>query len=113
LVETFHKAISKDETDREECISWAAYHASSCKVEVTCASISQLMPLFNEHTATVAMVKDGIAVQAKAIQFLNLGQTPVIAFYAPLFALTKLVQCKWPDTHGEEKLVATMGGLHI
>jgi len=71
------------------------------------------MPLFKEHTATAAMVKDGIAVQTKVIQFLNPGQTLVIAFYAPLFALAKLVQWKWPDTHGEEKLVAMMGGLHI
>ena len=49
------EAISKDEFDREERISWAAYHALSCKAEVTCTSISQLMPLFNEHATSAAM----------------------------------------------------------
>ena len=52
-------------------------------------------------------------MQTKAIQFLNPGQIPVIAFDAPLFALAKLVQWKWPDIHGEDKCVAMMGGLHI
>ena len=68
------EALSKDKIDREERISWAAYHALSCKVEVNCTSISQLMPLFNEHAASAAMVKHGITVQTKAIQFLNPGQ---------------------------------------
>ena len=107
------EAISKEELDKEERISWAAYHALSSKSEVTCASISQLMPLFYEHAASAAMVKHGITVQTKAMHFLNPGQIPVIAFDTPLFALAKLVQWKWPDMHGEDKCVAMMGGLHI
>ena len=107
------EVISNDEMDEEERVSWAAYHASKCKTEVTCTSLSQLLPLFNEHAASAAMVKHGIAVQTKAIQFLNPGQIPVIAFDAPLFALAKLVQWKWPDMHGEDKCVVMMGGLHI
>lgn len=71
------------------------------KFKVTCTSITQLMPLFNKHAASAAMVKHGITVQTKAIRFLNPGQIPVIAFDAPLFAIAKLVQWKWPDTHGE------------
>ena len=71
------------------------------------------MPLFYEHAASAAIVKHGITVQTKAIQFLNPGQIPVIAFDAPLFALAKFVQWKWPDMHGEDKCVAMMGGLHI
>jgi len=107
------EALSKTKTDGEESISWAAYHASSCKVEVNCSSISQLMPLFNEHAASAAMIKHGISVQTEAIQFLNPGQIPVIAFDAPLFAIAKLVQWNWPDKYGENKCVAMMGGLHI
>ena len=71
------------------------------------------MSLFYEYAASAAMVKHGITVQTKAIHFLNPGQIPVIAFDAPLFALAKLVQWKWPDMHGEDKCVAMMGGLHI
>ena len=36
-----------------------------------------------------------------------------MAFHAPLFALAKSVQWKWPDTHWEEKFIAMFGGLHI
>ena len=38
---------------------------------------------------------------------------PVMTFDAPLFALAKFIQWKWPDTHGEDKFVAMLGGLHI
>ena len=58
-------------------------------------------------------MKHGITVQRKAIQYLNPGQIPVTIFDAPLFAIAKLVQWKWPETHGEEKHVVMMGGLHI
>jgi len=83
------EALSKDEIVREEWIPWAAYHASSCKVSVNWTSISQLMPLFNEHPASAAMVKHGITVQTNAIQFLNPGQIPVITFDAPLFEMAR------------------------
>jgi len=36
-----------------------------------------------------------------------------MAFDAPLFALAKFVQWKWPETHGENKFIAIFGGLHI
>jgi len=36
-----------------------------------------------------------------------------MTFDAPLFALAKLIQWKWPDTYGENKFVAIFGGLHI
>ena len=31
----------------------------------------------------------------------------------PLFALSKYVQWRWPETHGERKFVVMFGGLHI
>ena len=40
-------------------------------------------------------------------------QSSVTAVDAPLYALAKLVQWKWPNTHGEDKNVVMMGGLHI
>ncbi len=59
------------------------------------------------------MVKHGMTVQMKATQHLNPGQIPITAFGAPLFTLAKLVQWKWPDTHGESKHVVMIGGLHV
>ncbi len=58
------------------------------------------------------MVKYGMTVQKQAIEFLNPGQIPVTTFDQPLFALAKIVQWKWPETHGEEVHVVMLGGLH-
>ena len=46
------------------------------------------------------------------MEYLNPGQIPVTTFDQPLFALAKFVQWKWPDTHGENKQVVMLGGLH-
>ena len=59
------------------------------------------------------MVKHGMGVQRQVIDYLNLGQIPVTTFDQPLFALAKLVQWKWPATHGESVHVIMLGGLHI
>ena len=45
------------------------------------------------------MIKHGITVLQRATEFLNPGQIPVMAFDAPLFALAKFVQWKWPETY--------------
>ena len=105
--------IAQKEVEKGDSIAWAAYHASHCDVDTSCPSLTQLMPLFYEKAATAAMVKHGMTVQREATQFFNPGQIPVTAFDAPLFALAKLVQWKWPNTHGEGKHVVMMGGLHI
>ena len=41
------------------------------------------------------------------------GQTPVVTFDQPLFALAKQIQWKWPQEYGEQKFVVVFGGLHI
>lgn len=52
-------------------------------------------------------------VLRQAITFLNPNQVPVITVDRPLFALAKLVQWKWPVSHGEQTYVVMLGGLHI
>ena len=44
---------------------------------------------------------------------LNPGQTPVVAFDQPLYAIAKQIQWNWPNLYGEDKLVIMFGGLHI
>ena len=78
-----------------------------------CTTLTQLLPLFYDKAATPAMIKHGINVLRSATEFLNPGQIPVMAFNAPLFALAKFVQWKWPETHGENKFIAMFDGLHI
>ena len=100
--------------EKGDAVSWASYHASNQIIcEDTPTTLTQVMPLFYEKSASAAMVKHGMDVQRQATEFLNPGQIPVTAVFAPVFALAKLVQWKWPNTHGEDKYVVMMGGLHI
>ena len=65
-------------------ISWAAYHASHLS-PVNCGVIcpTPLLPLFLESAHTVAMIKHSFGVVKSAVEHLNPGQTPVIAFDQP------------------------------
>lgn len=95
-----------------DTVTWAAYHASTQTEEHPPVSTA-LLPLFYEKAATPAMVKHGMDVLRQAITFLNPNQVPVITVDQPLFALGKLVQWKWPASHGEQAYVVMLGGLHI
>ncbi len=106
--------LKKDEVDRGDTVAWSAFHASTQDASADVHStLTQLLPLFHEKAATAAMIKHGMNVLRWATSFLNPGQIPVIAFDAPLYALAKFTQWNWPETHGEEKFIAMMGGLHI
>jgi hypothetical protein len=60
------------------------------------------------------MVMHGMDVIRQAVTFLNPGQeVPIITVDQPLFALAKMIQWKWPDSHGEQAYVVMLGGLHI
>ena len=59
------------------------------------------------------MIKHSFCVIKSAVEHLNPGQTPVIAFDQPLYALAKQIQWKWPNDYGEDKFVVMFGGLHI
>ena len=106
--------MEKEELDKDDILSWSAYHASLQNIssEVQPA-LTQLLPIFQEKAATAAMIKHGMDVLREATQFLNPGQIPVVALDAPLYALAKYIQWNWPQTHGEDKYVAMLGGLHI
>lgn len=105
--------LEKDEIATDDKITWAAHHSAKQSVSGDPPVISALLPLFYEKAATPAMIKHGMDVLKRAIHFLNPNQIPVIALDQPLFALAKMVQWKWPATHGEEKYVVMFGGLHL
>ena len=52
-------------------------------------------------------------VVKNAVENLNTGQTPVLTFDQPLYALAKQIQWKWPEKYGEDQFVVMFGGLHI
>lgn len=88
-------------------LSWSAYHASNASSHVA------VLPLFEESSNSVSMIKHSIDVVIEAIQFLNPGQIPVITMEQPLYAIAKTIQWNWPSVYGENRLVIVMGGLHI
>ena len=95
-------------------VSWAAYHASQQDSEIPpTITPTALLPLFQESAHTVAMIRHSMNVVMSAVTHLNPGQTPVITFDQPLFALAKQIQWKWPNQYGDDKLVVMFGGLHI
>ena len=104
--------LEKELLMREDTLVWGAYHASHQPPLQDPPALRALLPLFYEKSATPAMVKHGMDVQKQAIEHLNPGQIPVTCFDQPLFALAKLVQWKWPTTHGESLYVVMLGGLH-
>ena len=88
--------LMKRTLEREECISWAAFHASIQTKLIYPSALIALLPLFYEQVASIAMVKHGMDIQKDITNYLYPGQTPVITFDQPLCALGKYVQWKWP-----------------
>ena len=98
---------------KEQCVSWAAFHASSASDPLDPLVINCLLPLFREKAATLSMVKHGMNIQQQLNSHLKPGQIPITTFDQPLYALAKTVQWCWPESHGEKKHVVMFGGLHI
>ena len=100
--------LEKYEIEKGDTVAWSA-----SMLDVTADlpnTLTQLLTPFYENAAAAAMVKHGMNVLRVAAEFLN---PPVVAFDAPLYAITKFTQWKWCDTHGEEKFIVIFSGLHI
>ena len=104
--------LERGELTRGDSIAWAAYHSSMQPPVDTFPVICTLLPLFQEKSATPTMIKHGMDVVRQEVEYLNPEQVSVTTFDQPLFALTKFVQLKWPETHGEKVHVVMLGGLH-
>ena len=97
----------------KDFISWAAYHASCQPSLHLPVADSFLLPLLLENAHSPALVKHVMGLIKSTVEYLNPTQKPVIAADQPLYALAKEMQWTWPDTHGEQKCVLMLGGLHI
>ena len=101
-------------TDRVfEKTSWTAYRASIKEPYEAIITPTALLTLFHESAHTVAMIRHSKDVVRNATESLNPGKAPVLGFDQPLHALAKRIRWKWPETHGENKLVVVFGGLHV
>jgi hypothetical protein len=94
-------------------VSWAAFRSEVTDNEPNPIAIMSLLPLFRHNANSAAMIRHCLSTVQLAIAKLNPGQTPVVTFDQPLFALAKQIQWHWPNLYGEDKLVIMMGGLHI
>ncbi|KAL8561604.1 hypothetical protein ACOMHN_024839 [Nucella lapillus] len=98
----------------DDVITWSGYNsmlASDDSVKPP-AEIG-VYPLFPEKAASASSMKHAMELTMQATEFLNKGQISVLGADQPLYALIKLIQWQYPDTLGEDKLVAMMGALHI
>ena len=94
-------------------LSFVAYHTQKAESGSDTPWNIGLTPMFDEKAATAAMMRHGMSVISHTIKKLNPDQIPVICGDQPLFALMKQIQWQFPETFGEDKIVITLGGLHL
>ena len=81
-----------------------------CHRKEATSRFTALLPVWRDDSKSAAIIKHSLDVVKDAVAYLNPGQTPVVAFDQPLFALAKKIQWHHPDTYGQ--LVTMMGLLH-
>ena len=75
-------------------------------------SLAALLPLFEEQSNSLAMIRHSMNIMKASVDMLNPGQTLVVTFDQALYAIAKQIQWKWSDLYGD-KFVIMFGGLHI
>ena len=94
-------------------LSWSAYNAKYATNINIITSISSMLPMFKEDSHSVSLMTHAMQLIDKVTNFLNPGQTPVLVFDQPLYAIAKTIQWNMPDRFGENKFVIMLEGLHI
>ena len=105
--------VFKEDLDKDDAISWAAYRASKTSPSTYEPAVIALLPMFLENAHSLGMILHAMNVVQSVVCHVNNAQTPVIAVDQPLFALAKQIQWKLVNSHGEDKFVVMFGGLHI
>ena len=70
--------------DSDSNISWVAYHASHQTAQDSPPTLGTMLPLFNEDSKSVAMIRHSMDVIKQVVQKLNPDQVPVITLDQPL-----------------------------
>ena len=66
------------------------------------------------HVAhSVAMIYHAMNAVKAVVTHLHPEQVPVIVADQPLYSLAKKLQWNFPATHGEDKYVVFLGGMHV
>ena len=73
-------------------ISWSGFHADQESDKDVLPILTALLPLFEEPSKSVAMIRHSMNMIKASVDRLNPGQIPVIAFDQPLYAIAKQIQ---------------------
>ena len=104
---------SKTTLEKADFLSWGAFQTCHQPRTAHIPAVISLLSMFYKNAHSIAMIPQVINMIKAGVNDVNSGQIPVITLDQPLFALRKLIQWNWPSTHGEEKLILMLGGLHI
>ena len=112
-LENAKKLLSKEEIQKNDNVSWAAYRATQTSLSSHEPAIISLLPMFTENAHSLAMIAHSMRVIRAAVAHVNPSQTPVIAVDQPLFALAKEIQWRLGGVYDEDRFVFMLGGLHV
>ena len=106
------RLVVKDESEERENISWAAHNASKDSSLTQQADQSAMLPMWRDSSKCPAMIRHAMNKILEATEYLNPGQTAVVAMDQPLYAIGKKIQWHNPNGFGKD-FVLMMGPLHI
>lgn len=99
--------------EKEEWISWAAYHAVHSQLP-SFRTRSHMLPLLTESSNSPTTMFHSMKIICFITENLNPGQTPVMVVDQPLFTLAKRLQWKFNDTYiAEDRFLVMLGAMHI
>jgi len=106
-------AVRTKDAETSTDISWAAYHAKHTQARNDFADLSALLPMWRDASKSPAMIKHALMVIARAVEFLNPGQTPVVTFDQPLYAIAKGLQWHYRNQCDKNHFVIMLGPLQF
>lgn len=75
--------------------------------------INAIMPMINTPVHTLETQYHIMSINKKTTNFLNESQTPIDVCDQPVYALTRIIQWKYPHEFGLGHYFSLLGGLHI
>ena len=101
MVNSRRTTIVLNASEQNPDLSWSGFNASVVEKQTGMKDMSVLLPLLQESSKSLAMIKHGMDVIKTAVDEVNKDQTRVIRFHQPLHALAKQVQWNSRDIYGE------------
>ena len=112
-LENGKKLLSKEELQKNDYVSWAAYQVTQTSFSSQDPRIISLLPMFTENAHSLAIIAHSMRVISAAVVHVNPSQTPVIAVDKPLFPLAKVIQWRLGTVYDENWFVFMLGGLYV